>query len=87
MRHRRCLRRLRRRARRGARALRALRIMLHALVGGVAGDVEGAHRFYDARARVALRRVAKHLRVPWDAAARLEAALAAEMAAGGGAAV
>ena len=64
-----------------ALAVPALRLMLHALVGGVAGDVAGAHRFYDARARTALRRVAKHLRVPWAAAARLEAALAAEMAA------
>lgn len=62
-----------------ALALPALRAILHALVGGVAGDVDGAHRFYDARARVALRRMASHLRVPWEAVARLESALAAEM--------
>jgi hypothetical protein len=53
--------------------------LLNALVGGVAGDVRAQHNWYDARGRVALRRVARRLRLPWRTVARMESALGAHL--------
>ena len=44
-----------------------------------AGDIDRKTRFYDARVRAALRRVAALLRLPWAAAANLESAVGAQM--------
>jgi hypothetical protein len=60
--------------------------LLNALVGGVAGDVRGQHNWYDARGRVALRRVARRLRLPWRTVARMETALGAHLRAAAAAA-
>jgi len=53
--------------------------VLQACVGGVAGDVDYRDRWYDARARKVLRRMAHWLSVPWPHVANLEAFLLSQM--------